>query len=137
MTSLVSSLTGGAIDKAHRFSDWAARPLSAAQMAYAAADVTWLRRFIGGCATRLLEEGRLTWVAEEMAILANPDTYRTDPETAWERLKVSRQQPALPGHGPDARRLAGAGGAAHQHPSPAPAEGRDADGDRRDRADQP
>ena len=30
------------IDKAHRFSDWAARPLSAAQIAYAAADVTHL-----------------------------------------------------------------------------------------------
>src|SRR5450755_4405861 len=41
--SLVSSLTGGSIDKAHRFSDWAARPLSPAQLAYAAADVTSLR----------------------------------------------------------------------------------------------
>src|SRR6516162_9111320 len=36
--ALVSSLTGGHIDKAHRFSDWAARPLSPAQIAYAAAD---------------------------------------------------------------------------------------------------
>ena len=42
--SLVSSLTGGQIDKAHRFSDWSARPLSAAQVTYAAADVTWLRQ---------------------------------------------------------------------------------------------
>src|SRR4051812_34359959 len=33
--SLVSSLTGGQIDKAHRFSDWSARPLSASQVAYA------------------------------------------------------------------------------------------------------
>src|ERR1700689_1812536 len=41
--ALVSSLTGGTIDKAHRFSDWSARPLSAAQVAYAAADVTHLR----------------------------------------------------------------------------------------------
>src|ERR1700712_1784026 len=40
--ALVSSTTGGHIDKAHRFSDWSARPLSAAQVAYAAADVTWL-----------------------------------------------------------------------------------------------
>ena len=86
--SLVSSLTGGSIDKAHRFSDWAARPLSAAQMTYAAADVTWLRPVYRRLRARLLEEGRLTWVAEEMAILANPATYRTEPETAWERLKV-------------------------------------------------
>ena len=41
--ALVSALTGGTIDKAHRFSDWSARPLSAAQIAYAAADVTYLR----------------------------------------------------------------------------------------------
>ncbi|OYV86084.1 MAG: ribonuclease D [Acidiphilium sp. 21-68-69] len=41
--TLVSSLAGGRIDKAHRFSDWSARPLSRAQVAYAAADVTWLR----------------------------------------------------------------------------------------------
>ncbi|HUA77558.1 MAG TPA: ribonuclease D, partial [Acetobacteraceae bacterium] len=40
---LVSSLTGGVIDKSHRFSDWSARPLSAAQINYAAADVTYLR----------------------------------------------------------------------------------------------
>jgi ribonuclease D len=86
--SLVSSLTGGSIDKAHRFSDWAARPLSPAQMAYAAADVTWLRTVYRRLRARLLEEGRLTWVAEEMAILTNPATYRTDPEAAWERLKV-------------------------------------------------
>ncbi len=41
--ALVASLTSGSIDKAHRFSDWSARPLSQAQVAYAAADVTWLR----------------------------------------------------------------------------------------------
>jgi ribonuclease D len=86
--ALVSNLTGGSIDKAHRFSDWAARPLSPAQMTYAAADVTWLRAVYRRLRDRLVEEGRLSWVAEEMAILTNPGTYRTDPETAWERLKV-------------------------------------------------
>jgi ribonuclease D len=85
--SLVSGLTGGSIDKAHRFSDWAARPLSAAQMTYAAADVTWLRLVYRQLRARLEQEGRLSWVAEEMAILNNPDTYRADPEAAWERLK--------------------------------------------------
>src|SRR5580698_8539790 len=82
--ALVSNLTSGTIDKAHRFSDWAARPLSAAQMTYAAADVTWLRTVYKRLADRLEQEGRLGWVAEEMAILTNPNTYRTDPETAWE-----------------------------------------------------
>ena len=85
--ALVSALTGGSIDKAHRFSDWAARPLSAAQVNYAAADVTFLRGVYRKLAAQLEKEGRLPWVAEEMALLADPATYRTDPETMWERLR--------------------------------------------------
>lgn len=85
--ALVSSLTGGHIDKAHRFSDWAARPLTASQISYAAADVTHLRGVYTKLSNRLRQEGRLTWVAEEMAILNDPATYRVDPDTAWERLR--------------------------------------------------
>jgi len=85
--SLVASLAGGHIDKAHRFSDWSARPLSPAQVAYAAADVTWLRLVHERLCERLDREGRLSWVGEEMAALAEPSTYRADPETIWERLR--------------------------------------------------
>jgi ribonuclease D len=85
--ALVSSLTGGTIEKAHRFSDWSVRPLSSAQLAYAAADVTYLRDVYLRLSERLEQENRLSWVAEEMAVLNNPATYRTDPETAWERLR--------------------------------------------------
>src|SRR6202142_1531729 len=70
--SLVSALTGAHIDKAHRFSDWAARPLSAAQITYAVADVTHLRRVYEKLRERLEKDGRLEWVAEEMAVLADP-----------------------------------------------------------------
>ena len=85
--SIVSSLTGGSIDKAHRFSDWSARPLSAAQIAYAAADVTYLREVYTKLCERLDKDGRLEWVAEDMAELADPATYRANPETMWERLR--------------------------------------------------
>jgi ribonuclease D len=85
--ALVANLTGGTIDKAHRFSDWSARPLSEAQIRYAAADVTHLRDVYIRLSHRLEQENRLSWVAEEMAILNNPATYRVDPETAWERLR--------------------------------------------------
>jgi ribonuclease D len=85
--ALVANLTGGSIDKAHRFSDWSARPLSAAQITYAAADVTHLRDVYLRLSRRLEQDNRLSWVAEEMAILNNPATYRADPETAWERLR--------------------------------------------------
>jgi ribonuclease D len=86
--ALVAALTGGVIDKAHRFSDWAARPLSPAQIAYAAADVTHLRGVYVRLRERLARDGRLDWVAEEMAELADPATYRADPETMWERLRL-------------------------------------------------
>ncbi len=84
---LVASLTGGQIDKAHRFSDWSARPLSPAQVTYAAADVTYLREVYRQLRARLEREGRLDWVAQEMAVLADPETFRPDPEGMWERLK--------------------------------------------------
>ncbi|MCW3477275.1 ribonuclease D [Limobrevibacterium gyesilva] len=85
--ALVSSLTGGHIDKAHRFSDWAARPLSAAQITYAAADVTHLRQVYEKLRARLEKDNRLEWVAEEMALLADPATYQPDPDSMWERLR--------------------------------------------------
>jgi ribonuclease D len=85
--SLVGALTGGHIDKAHRFSDWSARPLSAAQVNYAAADVTHLRLVYEQLLARLEKDGRAAWVAEEMDALADPATYRPDPDTIWERLR--------------------------------------------------
>jgi ribonuclease D len=86
--ALVGALTGGHIDKAHRFSDWSARPLSKAQIEYAAADVTWLRLVYERLRARLESDGRLDWVSEEMAALTDPALYRADPESAWERLRA-------------------------------------------------
>ena len=100
-SELVANLTGGHIDKAHRFSDWSARPLTPAQITYAAADVTHLRIVYDRLMARLAAEGRMEWVAEEMAALADPATYRVDPERAWERLKLrtgNRRQLALVQH---------------------------------------
>ena len=85
--ALVAALAGGSIDKAHRFSDWSVRPLSAAQIAYAAADVTYLRTVYSRLCARLAQDGRLDWVAEEMGELSDRSLYRTDPETMWERLR--------------------------------------------------
>ncbi|MBW4089535.1 MAG: ribonuclease D [Proteobacteria bacterium] len=85
--TLVQTLAGGQIDKAHRFSDWAARPLSPAQLAYAAADVTWLRIVYEQLRDRLARDHRLEWVGEEMAVLADPATYRAEPEDMWLRLR--------------------------------------------------
>ena len=86
--ALVAALAGGQIEKAHRFSNWSARPLSPAQITYAAADVTYLRVVYEKLRAELERKGRLGWVAEEMAVLADPKTYRVEPETAWRRLRA-------------------------------------------------
>ncbi|MBV9510372.1 MAG: ribonuclease D, partial [Caulobacteraceae bacterium] len=52
------------LDKSSRFTDWARRPLSDAQLAYALADVTHLAAFYPLLRDRLEKTGRLTWVNE-------------------------------------------------------------------------
>ena len=49
--------------------------------------MTWLRGVYEKLLARLEREGRLDWVAEEMALLSDPATYRADPESIWERLR--------------------------------------------------
>ena len=90
---LVQRITGDALDKSHRFTDWARRPLTAEQIAYAISDVTHLRDVYEALAADLGKRGRVDWVFEEMDVLTSPTTYRADPDTAWERLKTRVRKP--------------------------------------------
>ena len=84
--TLVRQIARASIDKSSRFTDWSRRPLSAAQMTYALADVTYLRQIYEVLARRLEETGRAAWVQEELAVLTDPATYRSEPEDAWTRI---------------------------------------------------
>lgn len=86
--TLASRLAGAAIDKSSRFTDWAQRPLTERQLRYAMADVVPLRIVYEKLAARLEKSGRTAWLAEEMAALTDPETYRLDPALAWRRLKL-------------------------------------------------
>jgi len=90
---LVQRITGDVIDKSNRFTDWSRRPLSAAQVSYAISDVTHLREVFLSLSADLQSRGRSEWVGEEMEVLTSPDTYRADPESAWERLKTRVRKP--------------------------------------------
>ncbi len=90
---LVQRITGDTLDKSHRFTDWTRRPLSDAQIAYALSDVTHLREVYLKLATDLEKRGRSNWVEAEMDVLTSPETYRADPERAWERLKSRVRKP--------------------------------------------
>src|SRR5271154_5151373 len=78
------------LDKSHRFTDWARRPLSEAQLTYAIADVTHLAELYPILHARLEKAARLSWVTEEMAAMTDPALYDVDPENAWRRLKPRR-----------------------------------------------
>ncbi|THD80966.1 MAG: ribonuclease D [Phenylobacterium sp.] len=78
------------LDKSSRFTDWARRPLSDNQLTYALADVTHLANVYPMLRKRLEQEGRLGWVGDEMASLADPANYDVEPENAWRRLKPRR-----------------------------------------------
>ena len=90
---LVQRITGDTLDKSHRFTDWTRRPLSDAQIAYAVSDVTHLRDVYLKLATDLEKRGRSNWVEAEMEVLTSPETYRAEPERAWERLKNRVRKP--------------------------------------------
>jgi ribonuclease D len=91
--SLTAKLAGARIDKSSRFTDWARRPLTDRQLAYALSDVTHLRPTYEKLQRRIAKTGRESWVAEEMAVLTDPATYRQDPREAWRRLKVRSDRP--------------------------------------------
>ncbi|MEM9170675.1 MAG: ribonuclease D [Pseudomonadota bacterium] len=90
---LMRKLLGASIDKGSRFTDWARRPLSEAQLAYALSDVTHLREAYPILRERLENSGRLLWVEEEIAVLDDPSLYYTAPEDAWRRMKVRGVRP--------------------------------------------
>ena len=91
--ALVKRLLRKNLDKSSRFTDWSRRPLSDKQLHYALGDVTHLRGIYLKLKERLEEEGRGSWVDEEMALLISPKTYATTPEDAWRRLKMRVRTP--------------------------------------------
>ncbi len=91
--NLLSRLTGAAVDKGARFTDWSIRPLSKRQIDYALADVVFLKpAYLQLCA--LLEEsGRSEWIGEEMSTLLDEEIYDVDPLKTYKRIKARNAKP--------------------------------------------
>lgn len=88
--ALVRQMLKVEIDKSSRFTDWARRPLTDAQLVYALGDVTHLAKLYPQLRARLEKEGRLAWVVDEMQSLTDPAMYDVSPENAWKRLRPRR-----------------------------------------------
>jgi ribonuclease D len=84
---LVKETLGVNVDKADTFTDWSVRPLTDAQLAYAAADVEYLPGVYELLRERLEREGRLSWLAEDFEKMADPAFYRIEPREQYRRVK--------------------------------------------------
>jgi len=91
--ALVRSMLKIDIDKSSRFTDWARRPLSEAQLSYALADVTHLAELYPMLHDKLEKANRMSWVEGEMANLTDPALYDSEPQNAWKRLKPRKTAP--------------------------------------------
>lgn len=86
--TLVRKIAKESLDKSSRFTDWSRRPLSDAQKKYAIGDVTHLRDIYKFLKTELERTNRDSWVAEELEVLTNPETYTVVADQAWRRVKT-------------------------------------------------
>jgi ribonuclease D len=84
---LVKTLLDVTIPKGQTRTDWSKRPLTRAQLDYAADDVLYLGEIATRLVARLKDLGREHWAAEDCAALEDPRLYEPDPAQAWERLR--------------------------------------------------
>jgi len=84
---LVSSFLNINLNKAHTRADWSKRPLTEAQIEYAADDVIYLCQVYQIIIQKLDELGRTDWLKHDFAELSNPMLYEVDPEKAWLKIK--------------------------------------------------
>lgn len=91
---LVEKMVGVKLDKSLSRTNWARRPLNPNEIAYAADDVRYLAEIYPRLLRELEERGRLAWLQEDCAAMADPARYRISPETEWQRLKgLARLEP--------------------------------------------
>lgn len=84
---LIEKLIGVRLDKSLSRTNWARRPLSAAELAYAGDDVRHLADVYPRLLGELTDRGRLAWLREDCDAMADPARYRPAPENEWKRLK--------------------------------------------------
>lgn len=91
---LAAELVDAEIAKTQTRTDWSRRPLTDAQIDYAAEDVEHLARMHEILRGRLEALGRYEWAIEDSQAMARPELYEPDPELAWQRLKSVPFMPA-------------------------------------------
>jgi ribonuclease D len=96
--ALVERRLGLAVDKTLSRTDWSKRPLSDAQLAYAADDVRHLAALYPALREELARRGRLAWLEAECARLTELRRYQPDAAGAWRGVKGLARLPAAAQH---------------------------------------
>jgi ribonuclease D len=91
LATLVEKILRERLPKGDRLTDWTRRPLTVDQQAYAASDVAHLLEIRDRLAADLAERGRLAWAEQECEALRLRPRGPQGPDTAWWRLKETRQ----------------------------------------------
>ncbi len=92
--NLVQRVVGKSLPKGESFTNWMKRPLTDAQMAYAADDVIYLMPVYQHLTERLQASKRADWLDEEQSVLCDPDTYANHPgEQFWRVKGANRLKP--------------------------------------------
>jgi ribonuclease D len=91
LAKLVQTLLGETLDKAETTSDWLKRPLSTAQLAYAATDVRVLLPMYELLRAKLVELGRLEWVLQDCARVAEKARLNAPDAQPHHKIKTTHQ----------------------------------------------
>ncbi|MPZ68989.1 MAG: ribonuclease D, partial [Actinobacteria bacterium] len=83
---LIEETVGARVDKGESYTNWCKRPLTQAQLHYAANDVRFLLDASDILKKKLTELGRLAWVEEELLSFEKEALYSADPAEAWRRV---------------------------------------------------
>ncbi|WP_111643269.1 ribonuclease D [Marinimicrobium alkaliphilum] len=86
---LIKAALGLEIPKAETRSDWLQRPLSVAQMKYAALDVAHMLIIYGKLLKTLKDNGRLAWVREDCALLVSQARQPAVLEEAYRKVGLA------------------------------------------------
>jgi ribonuclease D len=90
---LVKTLLDVSLSKGQTRTDWSRRPLTTAQLEYAADDVAYLNEIADRLRERLRALGREHWVIEDCRALEDTSLYEPDPADAWKRLRALQKLP--------------------------------------------
>lgn len=89
--ALVHDVCGVAIRKLDSFTDWSRRPLAQSQIEYASEDVIYLPRMYRIMRDRLVDLGRLDWLAPDFDELVDPKRFEVGERERYKRLKRANQ----------------------------------------------